>query len=90
MSYAIDKSRYLAGVQDKAHIPVHLGFTVLGMPRAPDIAPGRHCTDPLPADDGAAVAPRREPIVHQQAQQQLSVASIRSSVRVLRAYLCRL
>jgi hypothetical protein len=40
-------TRRVVKLQPKLTFQLRAEFTVLGMPKAPDIAPGRHCTDPV-------------------------------------------
>jgi predicted RecB family nuclease len=39
--------RRVQRLQAKLTFQLRSGFTILSMPKAPDIAPGRHCTDPV-------------------------------------------
>ena len=40
-------TRRVERLQPKLTFQLRSEFTVLAMPKAPDIAPGRHCTDPV-------------------------------------------
>jgi len=40
-------TRRVQRLQPKLAFQLHSEFTALGMPKAPDIAPGRHCIDPV-------------------------------------------
>ena len=42
-------TRQVARLQPKLTFQLRAAFTVLSMPKAPDIAPGKHCTTPVSA-----------------------------------------
>ena len=52
-------TRRVQRLQPKLTFQLRSEFTVLAMPQAPDIAPGRHCTDPVTCEFlTAAISPR--------------------------------
>ena len=51
-------TRQVARLQPKLTFQLRAAFTVLSMPKAPDIAPGKHCTVPSHASSSTAAIRR--------------------------------
>ena len=78
-------TRRVQRLQPKLTFQLRSEFTVLGMPKAPDVAPGRHCTNPITCEFYDRCNPPRSddyvgylPRIHASAEEELEEMGVES------------